>query len=165
MKLFPASLVVLGMLASVGVASADRRHHDRGRDNRWEQRSSVRWNRPARRVVIAPVVAPARPVVRVVHRPRVVVQPRYVYVQPSPVYVQPAPVYVQPPPPPAPVVDPSCDHDGYDSDGDGYDTDYGADYNYNYDSNGDGYYDTYVAPSTSYAAPSASFSGSIRIGG
>lgn len=146
MRILTMSLIVVGVLAHVGIASADRdRRHDR-RD-RWEHRNNNnnRW-RPERRVIVAPVRHVSRP--RVVVRPRVIVRPapRVVIVRPTP---PPPPVYVvqpypavqpQPYPYPYPSAPPSYTpappaHDCHD----GHDHSYNDGYNGDYD--GDGYYD------------------------
>jgi hypothetical protein len=156
MRILTVSLIVAGLLATTGIASADRRHRDR-RD-RWEPRTSVRWHQPARRVFVAPVVvAPPRVIVR--HR----VQPRVIVVQPPP----PPPVYVvRPAPPPVYVApaEPDCDHDRrydsgyYDGDGDGYDDD-----GY-YDSDGDGYDDDGYSSYSTPPQPTVSAGVSFRVG-
>jgi hypothetical protein len=139
MKILTVSLIVAGLLATTGIASADRRRHDR-RD-RWEQRNEVRWHRPARRVIVAPVVRVAPPRVIVRHQ-RFRAQPRVIVVQPPP---PPPPVYVVQPYPPAPVYVPPPSDDDCDHDDDNYDYDNGYQ-----DYNGDGYdddgYNNYSAP-------------------
>lgn len=149
MKILTVSLIVAGLLATTGIASADRRHHDR-RD-RWE-RNETRWHRPARRVVVAPVVRIAPPRVVVRHRHRV--QPRVIVVQPAP---PPPPVYVVQPYPPAPVYVPppsNCDHDN-----DGY-----YDRAHDHEGYDDGYDDGYNNYSAPVQPSGVSVGGYVRVG-